>query len=839
LQSPAGDESTVNDAKSKAPSIVVTGIAETMALPVGPESSAVMSAPASRGAAGTLGPQRLAGRYELMAMLGEGGMGTVYRARDVELDEEVALKMLRKELVDTPGMLARFRQEAKLARRVTHKNVARTFDIGEHEGEKFLTMEFVDGESLASRAARRGKLPVSEVAHIVTEICAGIAAAHAASVVHRDLKPDNVLMAKDGRVVVTDFGIAHAAAGATGVAKTMGGIVGTPAYMAPEQVEGGVDVDARADIYALGAMAYELLTGERAWPGDAAFVVAAARLIHPPPDPRAVLPSLPSAIADVVMRCMAKAREDRFASAEDVATAFAQAASASVGGAATQRAGTTTPSNAALAPTSLALSGATGLTIGASLTGPAVDKTVAVLPFKNGGPPEDEYLADGVTDDLIDVLSMTRGLRVRPRGAVAHLRGADRDPRQVGADLGVQVVVEGSVRKTSQGIRVTARLVSSSDGFQLWAKRFERPAGDLLAVNDEAANAIAEALTLTGVPKARVAPSDPVAIDLYLRATHEYHQFWLENVKRAVELYEQALERAPNDPTILAACARARTRIAFFGGDGAGKMLELAREAAERAVAGAPDLGESWVALATVRLMSGDAPGAVRAVTTALSKSKGLAPAHDLLGRILIEVGRTDEALAHLRTALSIDPSATVLRFEIARASALLGNWADVDRLMDHPVAQPSDLIARFLFRARLCLWRGEGELHPDLNDPPVLGPEMGALGDPAALFDMFRTRELTETYRETLDKAAQRSNPGSRRRTLFFQVNTEIYGYVFEVDHALAALAEAIDSGLIDLLWMDPCPVLDPVRQDARFAPLRARVAQRADQILAALGTR
>jgi serine/threonine protein kinase/tetratricopeptide (TPR) repeat protein len=811
----------VTDEKSKA-NIVITGVAETMALPsTGAVSTGVVSTGAVSVPAGTMGPQRLAGRYELMAMLGEGGMGTVYRARDVELDEEVALKMLRKELVDTPGMLARFRREAKLARRVTHKNVARTFDIGEHEGEKFLTMEFVDGESLASLAARRGRLSVSEVTHIVKEICAGMTAAHAASVVHRDLKPDNVLVAKDGRVVVTDFGIAHAAAGATGVAKTMGGIVGTPAYMAPEQVEGGADVDARADIYALGAMAYELLTGHRAWPGDAAFVVAAARLLHPPPDPRAVFPSLSAAVSEVVMRCMAKARGDRFASAEEVAAAFAQASSSSSG------------SSVGLAPTSFALV-APPAQAGSPGEAP-LDKTVAVLPFKNSGPPEDEYLADGVTDDLIDVLSMTPGLKVRPRGAVTHLRGTDRDPRHVGAELGVQVVVEGSVRKTSKGVRVTARLVSSADGFQLWAKRFERSAGDVLAVNDEAANAIAEALTVTGAPKPRVAPSDPVAIDLYLRAQHEYHKFWLDNVVRAVELYEQALARAPNDPTILAGCARARTRIAFFGGAGAAKMLELAREAAERAVAGAPDLGESWVALASVKMMSGDAPGAVRALVTALEKSKGLGTAHDLLGRILIEAGRTDDALTHLRTALSIDPSATVLRFEIARASALLGNWAEVDRLMDRPSDDPSDRVARFLFRARLCLWRGE--THPELADPPVLGPEMGALRDPAALIELFKTRELTEAYREILDAAAARGEPGSRRRTLFFQVNAEVYAYVFEIDQSLTSIAEAIKSGLIDLLWLDRCPVLEPVRKDARFAALRAPVAARAEQILAALG--
>jgi len=798
--------------EKKSDSIPVTGVGETMAAP----TTSAFSTP---GTAGTLGAQRVAGRYEILSMLGAGGMGTVYRARDIELDEVVALKMLNRELVDSPGMLARFRQEAKLARRVTHKNVARTFDIGEHAGEKFLTMEFVDGESLAALAARRGRLSLREVGHIVAEVCAGMSAAHAASVVHRDLKPDNVLLAKDGRVVVTDFGIARAAAGAQDVAKTMGGIVGTPAYMAPEQVEGGTEIDARADIYALGAMVYELLTGHRAWPGDAPLAVAAARLIHPPPDPRTVFPSVSSGVAEVILRCMSRKRDERFDSADEVAAAFAQATASS---------GTT--SSVGLAPTSGAHSSPTV----ASEVRAVGEKTVAVLPFRNGGPPEDEYLADGVTEDLIDVLSMTSGLRVRPRGAVAHLRGADHDPHRVGVELGVQVIVEGSVRKFSGGVRVTARLVSTTDGFQLWAKRFERGRGDVLAVNDEAANSIAEALTLGAAPKARNAPSDPIAIDLYLRASSMYQKFGLDHAMRAVELYEQALARAPNDPTILAGCARARVRVAFFGGEGYAEMLALAGHAAERAVAGAPDSGEAWVALASFRMMSGDAPGSVRALVTALKKSSGLAQAHDLLGRVLIEVGRTEAALRHLRTALSIDPSVTLLRLELARANGLLGNWADADAFLDQPVTQPGDRVVHFLFRCRLCLWRGVS--HPELDNPPPLGPEMGPLRDAGALIELLRTRELSDAYRTSLETAAGNVDLGSRRRSLFFQLNAEVFAYAFEIDHALASIESAIASGLIDLLWMDRCPVFEPVRRDARFAALRTQVAERAQRIIDAL---
>lgn len=799
------------------PAIDATGM--TMGVLAGPETSSL----------GGLfpGPALFGGRYEILGMLGEGGMGTVYRARDVELDELVALKMLRHELSDAPGILARFRQEAKLARRVTHRNVARTFDIGEHEGAKFLTMELVDGESLASLAARRGRLSITEVASLVDQIAQGMAAAHDASVIHRDLKPDNVLIATDGRVLVTDFGIAHAAAGVVGAAKTVGGIVGTPAYMAPEQVEAATDIDARADLYALGAIIYELLTGEVPWPGDAPLVVAVARLLGPPPDPRAINANIPDAVADVVLRCMARSRDDRFASAAELSAAFTHAVSAAgVAGARVARTGADV--TAPIAPARAAVP-ASPHTLG-------LDKTIVVLPFKNGGLPEDEYLAEGMTDDLIDMLSMTSGLKVRPRGASAHLRGVDVDARRVGEELKVQVVVEGAVRKIAASIRVTARLVSTADGFQLWAKRFDRAAADVLAVNDEVASAIADALAVVGAQKPRVAPTNVEAVDLYFRASHEYHKFWREDVLRAVDLYEQALALAPNDATILAACARARVRAAFFGGEGAAEMLGKAHAAADRAVAGAPEMGESWLALAAARMMEGDAAGAARAVVTALERSKGLAPAHELMGRILVEAVGPAEAVVHFRRALAIDPAEVTTRFELAKALALLGQWDEATALLDVPATTPSGRTTRFLWGIRQCIWRGE--LHPDLARPPELGAGIGVTaGHAHAMIGVLTNRELTETVRKELEDRVIEPNLGLRRRTFFLQLNAEIYAFVFEVDHALKSLAAAIDAGLMDLVWMDRCPILEPVRQDPRFVPLRAEVAARAQPVVIALG--
>jgi serine/threonine-protein kinase len=583
--------------------------------------------------------------------------------------------------------------------------------------------------------------------------------------------------------------------------------------MAPEQVEGAVDVDGRADIYALGAMMYELFTGKPAWAGDSPFAIAAARLVRPPPDPRTELPSLPSGIAEIVMRCMAKDRAARFATADELGEALARAfASESV----------------------KMVDAAPSRSPALEASGAASDKTVAVLPFHNAGSPEDAYLADGLTDDLIDVLSMTRGLKVRPRGVVAKLHGQDRDPRDLGRELGVEVVVLGSVRKTPGGVRANARLIGVADGFQLWAKRFDRPAADALLINDEAAEAIAEALTVHFTVKPRAAPTDPAAIDLYLRASHELAKFLRPDVARAVELYEEALARAPNDPTILAGCARARVRLAFFGGEGTSRLLELAQEAAERAVAGAPENGESWAALAAARFICGDAAGAVRALRAALTRAPGLAHAQELFGRILLEAGETLEAAAHLHAALSIDPSVLQPRWELVRMHALLGEWSRADALLDLPADGPAGRVMKFLYRSRLALWRGMD--HPDLDNPPPMGSEFGAFGAREEFHKLLLTRDLSDTYRDALEGAARKAEPGSRRRILFYQLNAELLAYAFEIDGALASTAEAVNAGLIDILWMERCPVLDAVRKDARFEPLRAEVAARAERVRLAL---
>jgi serine/threonine-protein kinase len=801
-----------------------------------PAESGAATVVASSQPAGSGERHLLAGRYEILALVGAGGMGTVYRARDLELDEVVALKVMRPELLATPGILDRFRREAKLSRRVTHRNVARVFDIGEHVGEKFLTMEFVEGESLSAALARDGAFSLGRAVAVGAAVAEGLGGAHAAGVVHRDLKPDNVLLAKDGRVVITDFGIARAVADAlagSAPVNTMGAFVGTPAYMAPEQVEGRPDVDARADIYAFGALLFELLTGHRAWPGEAPLGVATARLLSPPPDPRRHRADLPAGVAELVLRCMARAPQDRPASIGEAAAALATSGAV--------------PRSQGAAPTPAPLHAAAtvgsaqplhvGAASGPKPQAPAEptpkpspgEKTVAVLPFRNAGGPEDDYVAEELTDDLIDALSMTRGLRVRARGAVLRFRGVESDPREIGRELAVQVVVEGSVRRARGSVRVSARLVSVTDGFQIWAKRFDKPEQDVLSINDEAARAIAEALTvdvraLEG--RDREAPSDPVAIDLYLRARNEYRKFWPDHVQRAIGLFDQALAIAPDDPLLLSGLALALARLTFFAGD---VGITRARQVAERAVAAAPHLGEAHLALGSVLFQLGEAPSAARALRRATERAPGLAEAHAYMGRVLCEAAAVDEGLRRLATARSLDPDAPLAMPEMIRSYALLGRWEEADALLETMARDGGPTY--WTLRARAALWRRDQALFETyLGNLPR--DDQGPARIAHLVTELVRTGQMPPGLLE-MEKVERTG--GVRRQTFVLQLSTEVLGYLGKIDPAVRALQRAAALGLCDRLWLERCPVLEGVRADHRYDAVHAEVAQRADAILEA----
>jgi serine/threonine-protein kinase len=769
-------------------------------------------------------PPRVGGRYEILGLLGKGGMGSVYRVRDLVLDEIVALKFLRRELVEAPVMLERFRQEVKLARRVTHRSVARTFDIGEHDGEKFLTMECVDGEPLARTIAREGVLPAGRAVEIGLQICAGLSAAHAAGVIHRDLKPENVLVERSGRVVITDFGLARPAE-RDGSSNTGGLVVGTPAYMAPEQVEGGAVLDGRADIYALGAVLHELLTGQPAWPGDSDFAVATARLTAKPPDPRARNPGVPAALAETVIRCMGRRPQDRFASASDVAAALEASLR------------TISPSGARPPP------GLSPIPTRALRVAPgpmAGDVTIAVLPFRNAGAGEDDFIVEELTEDLIDTLSITRGLKVRPRSMVARRLAEGTDARDVGRALDVEVVVDGSVRRTGGEIRVTARLISVAEGFQLWAKRFERPAQELLVISDEVARAVVAALLLDLQGQRRAAAPDARTMETYVRARHALRRAWsgiADPVQGAVALFERGLERAPDDPQMLSGYAMARARRFNDDPSDMPGEPEGTRAVAMRAIALAPYLGEPWLALSTLLYVTGDWAGAVKALRTALDRAPGLMKPRKMLGAIQLEIGPLEEGLFQLEMVRSLDPMSVGPRWELGRANALLGRWSLALALLDLPVEHEADRVAQAIVRARLDLWRREARYPIPALDEATTGAGRRGLEVARIFGELVLRGALPDRVAAKVERMAEETgNPRSRFRPVAWQLAAELFAFSGDRDRTANAVRQAVEANLFDLAWLDRCPLLDFVRGEAWFAALRDRVKARVEPFVEAL---
>lgn len=345
----------------------------------------------------------------------------------------------------------------------------------------------------------------------------------------------------------------------------------------------------------------------------------------------------------------------------------------------------------------------------------------------------------------------------------------------------------------------------------------------MLVVTDEAARAIASALTVKVNAPIREAPSDALAIDLYFRARHEFRRSWHSDMSRTVDLFEQALSRAPNNPEILAGCAIARSRMAFFSDSASGPAVARARELAERAVRLAPHHGDSWAALASAHMNAGDPLQAVGILRTGVATTPKSAVLQEMLGRILLEIGDPDQAIARLEAALSLDPTAVAPEFELARAHAAVGDWPRCDDVLARPLLDEG---SRNISRARFALWR---------HAPAPCAPDATPPDSYQRLWcQVLTTPALDDSQRAFMSNRTRTA--GKRLRALFWQRNTEVYAFVGDVEQALASFEGALDAGLIDVLWADRCPVFDAMRASPRWPALRARLVERVTPIPHAL---
>jgi serine/threonine-protein kinase len=807
------------------------------AAPLSSNDTVVPSRGSARGVA-EAAEELFAGRYLLLNQLGRGGMGIVYRARDTLVGDVVALKMLELGKSQGPELLERFRREVRLARRITHPNVARTHDLGEHAGHLFLTMEYVEGEDLQSLLGRERPLGAARAARIALAVCEGLAAAHAAGVVHRDLKPANVLVEASGRVVLTDFGIARAMAGET-AARTQG-MVGTPMYMAPEQLA-GAEVDARADLYAMGLLLYEMLTGEAPFTGDSPMAVAFARLRQPPPDPRG-RPGVPDALAEWVRRCLGREPHERPSGTHEVAVGL-RAWLASVGesaespaSAAPRRSGTPVPG---LVTPSTGSSPTGGVTPGFSTgSGGITPRTMlrsgypglAVLPLRFMGPRDQEFLGDGVTEALIDLLSRTRGVQVQGSGATARFRN-ERDPRVVGRELGVGYVVDGSVQSAGGQMRASLRLVEVASGIQLWSGRFESSGEDLFALQDRLAQRMAEAVRQELSVAAYRDMATPEVLSQYQRIITQVHTAPRGQPEEVLRVLEECIEQSPDFLPALALHAVILMRTWFVRStDSTRDWQAEARASLARALQRAPERVETMLARGMMATQQGDWRGAVMALRSALDAAPMYAPALQYLGSLQCEAGRADEGLVKLRLAYELEPTLGISLYELARCSALRGRKEEyrqaIEKLMGYPFLRQPTL----LMRMRVAAWWKDYEEMVFARDELKREPNLMMMNQDHYVATVMGKHDVFQALQPFDTLLAGKTS--SRFGTLLCQLSTELLCLTGHPEKAMAYFQRAVDTALIDLEWMDRCPALEPLRTLPGFAEGRLTVRTRVEAL-------
>jgi serine/threonine-protein kinase len=741
----------------------------------------------------------IAGRYRIVRWLGAGGMGSVYRAFDTELGEHVALKMLHRGL--SSHALERFRREVKLTRRVVHRNIARMFDIGDHEGERFLTLELIDGAPLSRLLL--SPLPWPEVHAIANDICAGLEAVHRAGIVHRDLKPDNVIVAIDGRAVVTDFGIARATDDMS--TTQLGTMIGTPTYMAPEQIEGDV-VDARADIFSLGVLLFELASCHRPWEASTPLSLAVAITTKPPRSLRTLRADVPANYVAIVEQCL-QAEPAKRPTIDEVVRALAAAPPVSE-----------PPMRDSAARIEAV---------------PVRATTIAVRAFDYE--PDLRHVAAELIDDIVNTLTRQPGIRVRvstieqPRGPV--------DPQQLGRDLGVEHVVEGSIRRgAGDELRVSARLVGVSDGFQIWAERIVCTERELLLAPHTLTNGIVTALSSRGVAPPR--PADPRAAELYLRARAEIRRYWGSHVLTAVKLLEEAAALAPDSVPIHATLALASVRVWVLREDP--HLEAAAKRALDRATALDPQRRETWMATALYHMNIGDMRTAAYELGAALARAPMAAAAHDAVGKMLLELGELDEARQRLATAIGLEPERRpMIEAELARVDELGGDHtgaeARIQLLLDDP--DPALQQVGMVYFSRTAAWRGD--LSQFGASLAKIYDRRGEATHSALAFVSYAVAkgEITRVAWEAQLRDAVANHRPTRARLVWVQILAEVASALGQYDLALEAATWCASSGLFDVLWLRQCPPMRVLatRQPEAVARLAEMIETRAAQMLAA----
>ncbi|MGD9346314.1 MAG: protein kinase [Candidatus Aminicenantes bacterium] len=601
-----------------------------------------------------------ADRYDVLEELGRGGMGKVYKVFDKRIREEIALKLLRSDIADDPKVVERFSNELKFARKIVHKNVARMYDIGESEGILYITMEFVPGEDLKSFIKRAGLLSIGKIMAIIEQVCDGLVEAHMLGLVHRDLKPQNIMIDKAGNAHIMDFGIARSLS-AEGITDA-GVIIGTPDYMSPEQVE-GEEVDQRSDLYSLGVILYEMVTGRVPFRADSAFAVGMKHKSETPQAPRSVNPQIPEDLDRLIIKCMEKDRRRRYQAAEEILSDLKVI-----------KEGITT---------TLEMSKEVK-TIPAPIVRETEEKSIAVLPFADLSPQKDqEYFCDGLAEELINSLTRISELRVPARSSSFSFKGKDIDIREVGKTLNVQTVLEGSVRKAGNRLRIIAQLINVADGYHIWSERYDRDMDDIFAIQDEISLAIVDNLKVkllkgekTKIIKRHT--EDKEAYNLYLKGRYFWNRRHEGDMKKAIEFYQQALAKDPTYALPYVGIADVFNVFGLWSFIDPKEAFAKAKEALGRALELDDSLGDAYTSLGFVKMcFDWDWDAADKNFIRGIERNPKNAYAHGWYAIFLVSQKRNEEAVEEANKALELEPLSPLMN---ALLGVVFGYGGDVEK---------------------------------------------------------------------------------------------------------------------------------------------------------------
>ena len=730
-------------------------------------------------------------RYTVERVLGHGGMATVHLAEERKHNRQVAIKVLRQEFAASVGA-ERFLREIGIAARLSHPHIVPLIDSGESDGSLYYVSPFIPGGSLRDRLNREKKLSIEDALRIVREVSAALDYAHRNGFVHRDVKPENILFADD-HALLADFGIAHISSTASGRALTGGGLaLGTPEYMSPEQASGDSEIGVPGDVYGLACVCYEMLAGEPPLRGATARATMAKQVTERPRPIRTLRPDAPAGFERVLERALAKDPSQRFQSIVEFCDALDRARTETGRHFATTR------------------------------------RTIAVLPFVNLSPdPDNEYLSDGITDELINALAKVEGLRVASRTSVFALKGKAQDVRAIGALLEATEVLEGSVRRSGDNLRITVQLTSTDDGRLMWSERYDRKLHDVFAIQDEIARTIVTTLRSTTFadlfPAAPNRHTDNIqAYGLYLRGRYEWNKRTSKGVAEGIKYFEQAIALDPTYALAYTGLADSYSLWLDYRNVPVHEGHEKAKFYARKAIALDESLAEAHASLAwSLFIYDWKWNEAAREFRRAIELDPRYAPAHQWYAFQLASQGKFDEALIEAHTALDNDPASVSVRRSIGYTYLYARRYDQGSYHLDraiamNPVAEESYRIQGLLLTFARDFAGAERALREGLALAPARGATTKATlaYSRASAGDLSFAREVAAEFQK-------------RRETEYISPvdMTMVYMGLGEHEPALDWIERAIDERRGWAAYLRVHPLVDPLRGHPRFVELLKRM--------------